>query len=338
MPRALRLHIAGGFYHVTLRGNHRQAIFFNDTDRNVLDAVVAEAIERHAALLHAYCWMTNHIHLLIQVGESPLSGIMQCIGSRFARHVQRRLDTTGHLFERRYHTEIIDSDAYLLTVLRYIHLNPVTAGLARHPDEYPWSSHRCYLGVRQQRWVTTRFAMGMLAQDPVIALQKYRDLVADALDGPVPTSQCAMIDRRHLMGGEPLFEPPIDKASRAQSVLDCFIGEVCRDHGISRALLCSAARHRTVTRLRVTVARRALATGQVTVADVARAFGRSHSAVAALLERHGGHELREPLNGMLEGWNPAPINKMLYRSNPAPIDSSDECAGCAGSRKELTSP
>ena len=125
--RKPRLHIPAAFYHVTLRGNHRQDIFFTADDRILLNAIVAEVIAGYGARLHAYCWMTNHTHMLIQVGDVPLGRIMLRIASRYARQIQARFRTTGHLFERRYHAVLVDVDSYLLELLRYIHLNPIRA-------------------------------------------------------------------------------------------------------------------------------------------------------------------------------------------------------------------
>ena len=128
MPRRLRIHVPGGFYHVTLRGNHQQPIFERDEDRWLLNLIVARALDRHDARLHAYCWMGNHLHLLLQVGVSHLGMPMRQIAAEFARAIQLRMATTGHFFERRYHATLIEAT-----------------------DGYPWSSHHAYLGERQVR-------------------------------------------------------------------------------------------------------------------------------------------------------------------------------------------
>ncbi len=91
--------------------------------------------------------MTNHLHLLMQVQDVPLSNPMRNIASEFARAMQRKLETTGHFFERRYHASLVDTDAYLLELIRYTHLNPVRAGIVAQPALYPWSSHHAYVGA-----------------------------------------------------------------------------------------------------------------------------------------------------------------------------------------------
>jgi putative transposase len=102
MPRSARLHVPGGFYHVVLRGNHREALFSTADDRQIINDIVADSISRHGARAHAFCWMSNHLHALLQIDHSPLGGIMQRIAMRYARHRHKTLRTTGHLFERRY--------------------------------------------------------------------------------------------------------------------------------------------------------------------------------------------------------------------------------------------
>lgn len=147
MPRPPRLHVPGAYYHVVLRGNHREALFGSPTDRQVLDEIVADALAHFSSRIHAYCWMTNHLHALLQIADRPLGKIMQRIAQRYARYRHKALRTSGHLFERRYKAKLVDVDAYFLALLRYIHLNPVKAHLVTDPADYPWSSHRAFLGL-----------------------------------------------------------------------------------------------------------------------------------------------------------------------------------------------
>jgi REP element-mobilizing transposase RayT len=182
--RRPRLHVPGGFYHVTLRGNHRQDIFFSDEDRLRLERYVATALEQVGARIHAYCWMTNHIHLLIQVADTPLGAFMQRIGTRYARAVQARVPTTGHLFQNRYHALLVDVDRYFLALLRYIHLNPVRAGLVSDPEDYRWSSHRAYLGLADCHWLETEFGLRMFNAHIAGARDRYRAFVVQAIGSP----------------------------------------------------------------------------------------------------------------------------------------------------------
>ncbi len=159
MPRPLRVHLPGGFYHVTLRGNHRQDIFCSDADCSLLNTIVARAVSNFGARVHAYCWMRNHIHLLLQAGDTPIAHPMRNIAAEYARAMQLKTPTTGHFFERRYHATLVDADSYLLGVIRYIHRNPVKAGAVVDPADFRWSSHHAYAGHRIESWVTTDFAL-----------------------------------------------------------------------------------------------------------------------------------------------------------------------------------
>jgi putative transposase len=151
MPRLPRLYVPGGCYHVILRGNHRENIFASADDRLALNAIVAEAIGKYHARVHAFCWMSNHLHALIQIADIPLGQVVQRIAMRYSRYRHKALHTTGHLFERRHRAFLVDVDTYFLTLLRYIHLNPVEAGMVKMTDDYPWSSHHAYLARRYCR-------------------------------------------------------------------------------------------------------------------------------------------------------------------------------------------
>jgi REP element-mobilizing transposase RayT len=256
------VHVAGAFYHVTLRGNHQQAIFRNAADRATLDAIVAEQLEKFEARLHAYCWMTNHLHLLVQVSDVPLGRPMQRISARYARWFQSTLPTTGHLFERRYHALVVDADSYLLEAVRYIHLNPVRAELVRDPNEYRWSSHGVYLGDRQEPWVTTDFVLGMLSPTLARARSVYRDFVLQGLRGTEPI-------------GQPL------------EAVDQLIARQCRAFGVRPEQLTAAGRDRRLARVRAIIAHEAVARHLTSLAAMARRFNRDESSLRECVQRYG---------------------------------------------------
>jgi len=288
MARKARLHVPGGLYHVTLRGNHRQPIFLADSDRTALESFVADAIRRHDARVHAFCWMTNHIHLLVQVATEPLGRVMQRIGTRHARFVQRRVETTGHLFERRYHALLVDSERYLLALVRYIHLNPVRGGLVAEPAAYPWSSHRCYLGLETRPWLTTERTLGMLAADPVAARTAYRKYVAEAAAGPIvsPFADRTRCDGRILGDDGFRDQLPAPACDTSPSVtLDELIARTCEEFSVAPALVLSASRARALNRVRTIILLRALEGRIANCSEVARRFGRSAAALSQSARR-----------------------------------------------------
>lgn len=173
-----RLHVPGGLYHVMLRGNDGQDIFIDDSDRLRLEALVADGIERYGHRIHAYCWMGNHIHLALQVGTIPLSKIMHNISFRYTRYFNWRHQRIGHLFQGRYQAILVDADAYLLHLVRYIHLNPVRAHLVVEADSCVWSGHRVYLGLAVQPWLSVEWVLSYFSEELEQARLRYRRFVA----------------------------------------------------------------------------------------------------------------------------------------------------------------
>ena len=145
VARKPRVHYEGALYHVIVRGNNRSYIFRNKDNKKTYKKIVAKYKKRYRFKLYAYCIMDNHAHLLIEVAYIPLSKIMQGIQQVFTQDYNRRNNTTGHVFEQRYKSFLCDRDTYLLSLIRYIHQNPVRAKLISALN-YEWSSHREYIG------------------------------------------------------------------------------------------------------------------------------------------------------------------------------------------------
>src|SRR4029450_4292678 len=140
MPRPPRIQVAGGTYHVTCRGNRRQAIFQDDDDRRRFLAVRDRVIRRYGWRLHAFCLMTNHFHLLVRTPQPNLSRGMQRLNSESAAYFNDRFGLVGHLFQQRFGSRLIETEEYFDEAQRYIAFNPVRAGLCQDPSEWPWSS------------------------------------------------------------------------------------------------------------------------------------------------------------------------------------------------------
>lgn len=146
MPRPLRPLDPEGIYHVVVRGNNREPVFSDDGDRQEYLRMVRHYKDEYAFVCHAYAFMTNHIHLLLQPGERvTISKLMQGLNTTYTKYFNRRHGRVGHLYQGRFYSSLVDRDGYFLEVLRYIHLNPVRAGMVRHPHAYPWTSYHAYL-------------------------------------------------------------------------------------------------------------------------------------------------------------------------------------------------
>lgn len=287
MPRRVRLHLPGGFYHTTLRGNHREAIFRVAQDRNLLDTIVERALEKYGARIHAYCWMTNHIHMLVQVGRDPLSRVMQKIASGYARAFQANRTTTGHLFENRFHSVLVDTDTYLTELIRYIHLNPVRARLVRNVGDYRWSSHHAYLGQPVDRWVTTEFGLAMFSETRTKAVAAYARFVdCNASEIPSPLENLTS-ENPHILGTEAfctrirgqLDLPPPTKC------FDALIEEACLRFGLARHQLMSAMRNSRISAARAWIAQRAIEDRVASLSGAARLLGCDPKTIRRALER-----------------------------------------------------
>ena len=181
MARKNRIHVPGGVYHVMMRGNGGQDIFYSDQDRYRIYLLLQEGISRFDYRVHAFCLMKNHVHLAIQVADIPLSKIIQNLSFRYTRWVNKILGCTGHLFQGRYKAVLVDQDSYLLQLVRYIHLNPLRVGLIKDPAEYLFSSHRCYCGLEVLPWLTTDWILGQFGNNLKQARQQYIEFVLDGI-------------------------------------------------------------------------------------------------------------------------------------------------------------
>jgi len=142
MARLPRYVIPGQPQHIIQRGNNRQAIFAADADFQFFRDALIDAASKHGLAIHAYVWMTNHIHLLATPEfDDSISKVFQSVGRRYVQYFNYTYRRSGTLWEGRYRATVVDSEQYLLVLMRYIELNPVRAGMVAHPSEYPWSSY-----------------------------------------------------------------------------------------------------------------------------------------------------------------------------------------------------
>lgn len=145
MVRNARTWFEGAKFHVTSRGIRRSSLFFEDEDYEKYLVLLEEIKVTYPFVLQSYCLMTNHTHLQITMQEIPLSSIMKNLNTKYAKYFNKKYQFTGHVFEKRYRAELLNSVEYEIDVSKYIHLNPVKASMVEVPEEYPWSSYRFYI-------------------------------------------------------------------------------------------------------------------------------------------------------------------------------------------------
>ncbi len=237
MGRPLRHHVPGASYHIILRGNDRQRIFFRDRDRLRFLDLIAEGKSRYGHKIFAFCLMNNHVHLALQVGSISLARILQNLVGRYASEIHRRLGRKGHLFQNRYRCFHVETDSYFLELVRYIHLNPVRANLVADPSAYRWSGHRAVLGQSVLPWLSTRGLLARFSPSPWRGRLLYESFIRDGLQGN--------------SGDEPLllqekgWELPLQAPSPSKPVittqtappLDRIFRAVCQEFDLSESRL-----------------------------------------------------------------------------------------------------
>jgi putative transposase len=185
MARLPRYVIPGQPQHIIQRGNNRQVIFGADADYQFFRDALVEAAKKHGLAVHAYVWMTNHIHLLATPQfDRSIGKVMQSVGRRYVQYFNSTYRRSGTLWEGRYRATVVDCERYLLTLMRYIELNPVRAGLVAHPQDYPWSSYRRNALGRSRLnadWLTAHEEYLRLGRDEADRRVAYQQLFQTAI-------------------------------------------------------------------------------------------------------------------------------------------------------------
>jgi len=182
MPRMPRVVVPGLPLHVIQRGNNRQAIFYTDQDYQRFHTDLRTASERFDCAIHAYVYMTNHVHLLVTPGtRQGVSRMMQSVGRRYVRYINDVYTRSGTLWEGRFKSALIDSDRYLLACSRYIEMNPVRARIADLPQDYRWSSYRHNAMGKTDSMLSPHALYQALGNSPAERQKVYRGLFKEIL-------------------------------------------------------------------------------------------------------------------------------------------------------------
>lgn len=187
-PPVLRL--AGAIHHLALRSAAGQPLFVQPSDRVFLDDLVGEFLGHHRARAHAYCWMTNHLHLAIEIEPDRVAAFQQELCVAYQQHLTGGTCGDEPVFAPSRPALRVAAHPYLLRLVRYIHLNPVRAGLVADAGDYPWSGHRAYLGYPGVPWLCRDLALRLLGGDLLRAVAAYRVFV---------TPQLIELDRESLV-------------------------------------------------------------------------------------------------------------------------------------------
>jgi len=238
MARPLRITYPGAFYHVTSRGNERKDIFKSQRDRERFLEYLESATQRYNAVIHVYCMMDNHYHLLLETPSGNLPQIMRHLNGAYTTYFNVKRKRSGHLFQGRYKAILVDIDEYAKELSRYIHLNPVRAKMVAIPEAYTWSSYQFYIGKQKSpEWLYIDFILSYFGKKVSIAQNNYQQFVTEIIskkyDSPLDDvisstllgspDFIAFIKDKYLSGKEPDKDiPALKELTEKVSVQDIF--------------------------------------------------------------------------------------------------------------------
>ncbi len=287
MARRPRVFAPGLLYHVIARGNHRQKTFLHEQDYQAYLERIAKYRRKHGVVIHAYCLMPNHVHLLLETTVEPLAKFMQGVQQSYTQYFNRVHNKVGHLFQGRYKAIVCEKEPYLFALIRYIHLNPVRAKLVRLPEQYPYSGHRVYL---------TGNATNIL--DPAGGLAwfggrgAYQRFVRDGLAEGHQDEYYAVEDQRFLgtegFGKQVQAEREDKPEQAAKRPLESALKALAASLKVEPAVLRSPDRGWRVSRLRTLAAYTLVRRCGYGVSEVAACLGRDAATISSLLSRIAG--------------------------------------------------
>ena len=322
MPRGPRLDVEGALQHVMARGIERRELFRSDRDREDFLSRVAVLVPDTGAAIYAWSLMPNHFHLLVRSGPAGLSTFMRRLQTGYASAFNRRHRRSGHLFQNRFKSILVEDGPYLLELVRYIHLNPMRAGLVRNLrelDGYRWSGHAVLLGKRKAAWQDTEQVLLQFGETRGRAVRAYRDFVSEGVslgwrselaasgrigrtsgDEAVETLEPDR-DGRHVGEGilgsgkfvEEICKQVEGRAQRrlgpeeVQFALEGALGKVCRKHGVGAEQVRGPGRERAVSWARAELAYEAVRRQGIAAKAVARFLSVSPAAISQMVVRAG---------------------------------------------------
>lgn len=288
MARKPRVEFDGAFYHVIVRGNQRQKIFRDDRDRLYYLERVQHYRQRYQFKIYAYVLMSNHVHFLLETGKAPLSKILQGIQFTYTQYYNRRYHTVGHLFQGRYKAILCDRDAYLLELVRYIHLNPARLKSPKELTTYRWSSHGSYLGKKGAVAVDTTLVLNQLGNSASQASKAYRKFIDDGRSLGHDDRYYQAIDQRFL-GDEKFVGMMAERAPKGEIRptgrklrFENILAAVAQVHRCGVGDLTGAGRQRAWAKPRAQLAYLAREWSSMKAIEIARRLRRDASMVSRL--------------------------------------------------------
>lgn len=290
MPRSPRYNSPGAIHHVMLRGNQGRPIFYSDDDRVQCCLLLQEVLERYGHRLHGYCLMTNHIHLAWQQGSAELSGAIQNFAFRYAQRINRYRKEVGHVFQGRFKSILVNKENYLTQLVRYIHLNPVRAGIVKRPEDYKWSGHNTYLGTDPVAWIESDYVLKKYSEDRETAVKRYNEYVyAEIGVNSVIDFKTGM--RSGIIGDDVFIKEvldekksPSEKNGNLNITVTNLIEHACARYRVTEMEIASESRGRELAHIRAVIALIARDNG-LSIIEVAKKLNRDSGGLSRLLNK-----------------------------------------------------
>ena len=276
MARPLRLEYAGAIYHVTSRGDRREIIYDDEHDRKEWLATLNDVCARYRWRVHAYCLMDNHYHLVIETIEGNLSKGMRQLNGVYTQYHNRRHHHTGHLFQGRYKAILVDKEAYLLELTRYVVLNPIGAKMIENMNDWPWSSYLAMIGATEPpNWLETDWLLSQFGKQRKRARAKYIDFVREGTGLP---SIWDDLRKQIFLGSEAFIQQHLKAIEEKESLDD--IPAVQK-----RAQAKPIAYYQDLYPDSNEAIRQAFLTGAYTLKEIGDHYGKHYSTVSRIVNR-----------------------------------------------------
>jgi putative transposase len=252
-----------------------QDIFYDACDREFFNSLVKEGVKRYEHKIYAYCLMSNHVHFAIEVNNVSLSKIIQNLAFRYTRYFNKKLRRIGHLFQGRYKSILVQKDAYLLELIRYIHLNPVRAKIVGKPQEYQWSSHHCYMRTEKLSWIITHEVLSFFSNNKASAVRRYKNFINEGLNEILINFEKEQFTNiNNIIGEEDFIEKneSKDKKNELRFPIELIIDMACNILSVTKKNLKQKTRRREVSFARHIVAFVNKQHGEISNSDLAFLF------------------------------------------------------------------
>ena len=276
MARPLRLELNGALYHVTSRGDGREDIFLSDQDRLAWLETLAHVCERFNWICHAYCQMTNHYHVVVETPDANLSKGMRQLNGVYTQRFNRSHQRVGHVFQGRFKAILVEKDAYLLELARYVVLNPLRAKMVRRIEEWPWSSYPATCGqMSKPDWLQTDFILSQFGMQRARAIAKYNAFVHEGKRLP---SVWGQLQAQVYLGSEQFIQKMQTEVDKKPTLTEI---PRAQRRALARALSDYAKAHKRDEAIAL-----AYLSGQHTMAKIAEHFGVHYTTVSRLVKAY----------------------------------------------------